>query len=70
MTLSSTRWRHVIAVALLLPALAAMPARADDPGISPHEIVIGMSAPFNGASRNLGRQLYRGAMACFLAVKA
>ena len=70
MTLSSTRWRHVIAVALLLPAVAFMPARADDPGISPHAIVIGMSAPFNGASRNLGRQLYRGAMACFLAVNA
>jgi branched-chain amino acid transport system substrate-binding protein len=70
MPLVSNCWRHVMAMALLLPALASMPARADDPGISPQEILIGMSAPFSGASRNLGRELYRGAMACFLAVNA
>jgi ABC-type branched-subunit amino acid transport system substrate-binding protein len=32
-------------------------------GVTNHEIVVGMSAPFKGASRSLGIELYRGSMA-------
>jgi branched-chain amino acid transport system substrate-binding protein len=32
-------------------------------GVTDHEIVVGMSAPFKGASRSLGIELYRGSMA-------
>src|SRR5207342_157644 len=32
-------------------------------GVTDHEIVVGMSAPFKGASRGLGIELYRGSMA-------
>lgn len=32
-------------------------------GVTPTEIVLGMSAPFKGASRGLGIELYRGSMA-------
>lgn len=32
-------------------------------GVTEHEIVVGMSAPFKGASRSLGIELYRGSMA-------
>jgi branched-chain amino acid transport system substrate-binding protein len=48
--------RRTVAAVLLLAAPAA--SRAED-------IVIGMSAPFTGPSRALGRELYRGSMAWF-----
>ena len=34
-------------------------------GVTDREILIGMSAPFKGASRSLGIELYRGSMAYF-----
>ena len=34
------------------------------------EVVVGMSAAFNGPSRGLGIELYRGAMACFAEVNS
>lgn len=48
--------RRTLAAVLLLVAPAA--GRAED-------IVIGLSAPFTGPSRALGREMYRGAMAWF-----
>jgi ABC-type branched-subunit amino acid transport system substrate-binding protein len=39
-------------------------------GVSDDEIVLGMSAPFQGASQGLGIELYRGSMAYFEAVNA
>jgi|688.fasta_scaffold1039002_2 hypothetical protein len=40
-------WRHVTAVALLLPALANSLARADYAGISPPEILVSMLVPLH-----------------------
>ncbi|MDP2391373.1 MAG: ABC transporter substrate-binding protein, partial [Acidobacteriota bacterium] len=55
--------------AMLVAAMAAV-AMASGPsafqaseGITDSEIVVGMSAPFTGASRSLGIELYRGSMA-------
>ena len=39
-------------------------------GVSPGEIVLGVSAAFSGPSRGLGNELYRGAMAYFSEVNA
>lgn len=38
------------------------------PGVTEHEILIGISAAFRGASRSLGTELYRGSMAYFAEV--
>jgi ABC-type branched-subunit amino acid transport system substrate-binding protein len=46
--------------------LLALPGPARAAG----EVVIGMSAAFNGPSRGLGIELYRGAMACFAEVNS
>src|SRR5262245_46257346 len=51
----------------LAAALVASPAilgqGQGSEGVSDREIVVGMSAPFKGASRSLGIELYRGSMA-------
>jgi branched-chain amino acid transport system substrate-binding protein len=45
---------------------ALPPADAQAPeGVTDQQIVVGMSAPFRGASRSLGIELYRGSMAYF-----
>lgn len=41
----------------------ARPAPSSNEGVTATEILIGMSAPFKGASRGLGIELYRGSMA-------
>ena len=45
-------------------------ATASASGVTDKEIVVGMSAPFSGASRDLGNELYRGAMAYLMEVNA
>ena len=70
MRLVTAGWMRTSAVAWLLCALFAVQAQAAEDGITDHDILIGMSAPFKGTSANLGRELYRGAMACFLDVNA
>ena len=51
----------------LVPALVVssvlLEAGPGADGVTGHEIVVGMSAPFKGASRSLGIELYRGSMA-------
>jgi branched-chain amino acid transport system substrate-binding protein len=49
---------------IALTSLTAF-SRADsgDEGVTPGEILIGMSAAFSGASQSLGQELYRGSMA-------
>ena len=42
--------------------LAATDGQAPE-GVTDRQIVVGMSAPFKGASRSLGIELYRGSMA-------
>ncbi len=70
MSLVVTGWMRASALAWLLCALFAVQAQAAEDGITDHDILIGMSAPFKGTSADLGRELYRGAMACFLDVNA
>jgi len=57
-----TRRRVWIALALVC-ALASPVAQAPADGVTPKEILVGMSAAFTGASRSLGLELYRGSMA-------
>jgi ABC-type branched-subunit amino acid transport system substrate-binding protein len=54
----------VLALACLgeLPAVLLATAQAPE-GVTDRTIVVGMSAPFTGASRSLGIELYRGSMA-------
>lgn len=56
------RRRVWIALALVC-ALAAPVAQAPADGVTPKEVLVGMSAAFTGASRSLGLELYRGSMA-------
>jgi serine/threonine protein kinase len=46
-------------------AAAGAPKLASARGITPTEIVLGMSAPFNGPSRELGRSMQVGLNTCF-----
>jgi ABC-type branched-subunit amino acid transport system substrate-binding protein len=55
-----------IALLSLAPALllsATLLGSGPPEGVSDREIVVGMSAPFKGASRSLGVELYRGSLA-------
>jgi ABC-type branched-subunit amino acid transport system substrate-binding protein len=57
----------LLGLALAL-ALSSVPAAREGPaaeGVTANQIVVGMSAPFTGASRSLGIELYRGSMAYF-----
>ncbi len=57
-------FRSLLAAIALACAMAASPlAQAPSDGVTPKEILIGMSAAFTGASRSLGLELYRGSMA-------
>lgn len=47
------------------PAATPVPFSQHVGGVSPDEIVLGMSAAFAGSSKGLGIELYRGAMAYF-----
>lgn len=59
----------MLTVAIAAVAMASGPsAEQPNEGISPTEIVVGMSAPFTGTSRSLGIELYRGSMAYFTEV--
>ena len=49
-------------VLVLSTVLAATADQAAE-GVTDRQIVVGMSAPFKGASRSLGIELYRGSMA-------
>jgi branched-chain amino acid transport system substrate-binding protein len=49
--------------------LVALDAQAPE-GVTDRQIVVGMSAPFKGASRSLGIELYRGSMAYLSEVNA
>jgi len=46
-----------------LPSVLFATERQAQEGVTDQEIVVGMSAPFTGASRSLGIELYRGSMA-------
>ena len=61
----------VLAAVALTTASASTQTRAGNPqGITNDTILLGMSAPFTGASRGLGIELYRGSMAYFAEVNA
>ena len=69
--------RRVFLLACLLTGVCGQPlaagtatAAASSPGVTDQEIVVGMSAPFSGASRDLGHDLYRGTMAYLMEVNA
>lgn len=54
----------MLTAALAAVAMASGPSASQaSEGITDREIVVGMSAPFSGASRSLGIELYRGSMA-------
>jgi branched-chain amino acid transport system substrate-binding protein len=55
-------WRWISAL-LALTAVVSLGASQANEGLSNSELVVGMSAPFKGASRSLGIELYRGSMA-------
>ncbi|MGE0862957.1 MAG: ABC transporter substrate-binding protein [Vicinamibacterales bacterium] len=55
------RWIGAVVGAALAWSLGA--AAQQNEGVTSSEIVVGMSAPFTGASRSLGIELYRGAQA-------
>lgn len=53
-----------MAAAIAAVAMASGPSAFQvTEGVSDREVVVGMSAPFKGASRSLGIELYRGSMA-------
>lgn len=57
------RWT-MLAAAVAAVVMASGPSAFQlTEGVSDSEIVVGMSAPFSGASRSLGIELYRGSMA-------
>ena len=64
----------VLFLACLLTGVCGQPqaagTTASSSGVTDTEIVVGMSAPFSGASRDLGNELYRGAMAYLMEVNA
>ena len=55
-------WRLVAAGALLAAAVAA---RAQAPGVSPTQILIGQSAPLTGSNAELGNDILNGVLAYF-----
>jgi ABC-type branched-subunit amino acid transport system substrate-binding protein len=55
-------WRLLAAAALLLVAVAA---RAQAPGVSASQILIGQSAPLTGSNAELGNDILNGALAYF-----
>ena len=55
-------WRLLAAAALLAVAVAA---RAQVPGVSGTQILIGQSAPLTGSNAELGNDILNGVLACF-----
>lgn len=54
---------HWAAAVLSIVAVSSLGAEQASEGVSDTEVAVGMSAPFKGASRSLGIELYRGSMA-------